>query len=96
MTLLEINQARRASCLAIAAAGLQTLDGGHTRAGDTLMPTAPLMCLDGEIVPYDEAKIHAFAGVDTYGCDVFEGIRAPSQGQDPPGILQGPPRHPVR
>jgi branched-chain amino acid aminotransferase len=34
------------------------------------------MCLDGEIVPYAEAKIHAFAGVVKYGCGVFEGIRA--------------------
>ena len=40
------------------------------------MPTAPFMCLDGEIVPYAEAKIHAFTGVVKYGCGVFEGIRA--------------------
>ena len=40
------------------------------------MPTAPFMCLDGEIVPYAEAKIHAFTAVVKYGCGVFEGIRA--------------------
>jgi branched-chain amino acid aminotransferase len=40
------------------------------------MATAELMCLDGEIVPYAEARIHAFAGVVKYGCGVFEGIRA--------------------
>jgi branched-chain amino acid aminotransferase len=40
------------------------------------MPTAPFMCLDGEIVPYAEAKIHAFTGIVKYGCGVFEGIRA--------------------
>jgi branched-chain amino acid aminotransferase len=39
------------------------------------MPTAPFMCLDGEIVPYAEAKIHAFTSVVKYGCGVFEGIR---------------------
>ena len=33
------------------------------------------MCLDGEIVPYADARIHAFAGVVKYGCGVFEGIR---------------------
>ena len=40
------------------------------------MPTAPFMCLDGEIVPYAEAKVHAFTAVVKYGCGVFEGIRA--------------------
>jgi len=40
------------------------------------MPTAAFMCLDGEIVPYADARIHAFAGVVKYGCGVFEGIRA--------------------
>ena len=40
------------------------------------MPTAEHMCLDGEIVPYADARIHAFAGVVKYGCGVFEGIRA--------------------
>jgi branched-chain amino acid aminotransferase len=40
------------------------------------MPTAELMCLDGEIVRYQDARIHAFAGVVKYGCGVFEGIRA--------------------
>ena len=40
------------------------------------MPTADFMCLDGEIVRYQDARIHAFAGVVKYGCGVFEGIRA--------------------
>ena len=40
------------------------------------MPTAEFMCLDGEIVPYRDARIHAFSGVVKYGCGVFEGIRA--------------------
>jgi branched-chain amino acid aminotransferase len=39
------------------------------------MPTAPFMCLDGEIVPYGDARIHAFSGVVKYGCGVFEGLR---------------------
>lgn len=39
------------------------------------MPTAEFMCLDGEIVPYAEARIHAFTGVVKYGCGVFEGLR---------------------
>ena len=40
------------------------------------MPTADFMCLDGEIVRYPDARIHAFSGVVKYGCGVFEGIRA--------------------
>ena len=40
------------------------------------MPTAEFMCLDGEIVRYQDARIHAFTGVVKYGCGVFEGIRA--------------------
>ena len=40
------------------------------------MPTAEFMCLDGDIVRYQDARIHAFAGVVKYGCGVFEGIRA--------------------
>jgi branched-chain amino acid aminotransferase len=40
------------------------------------MPTADFMCLDGEIVRYADARIHAFSGVVKYGCGVFEGIRA--------------------
>ncbi len=39
------------------------------------MQTSPFMCLNGEIVPYEDAKIHAFAGVVKYGCAVFEGLR---------------------
>ncbi len=39
------------------------------------MPTSPFMFLDGSIVPYEEAKIHAFSGVVKYGCGVFEGLR---------------------
>lgn len=39
------------------------------------MPTAPFMCLDGEIVAYGDARIHAFSGVVKYGCGVFEGLR---------------------
>ncbi len=39
------------------------------------MATAPWMYLDGEIVPYGEAKVHAFSGVVKYGCGVFEGLR---------------------
>ncbi|WP_226576152.1 branched-chain-amino-acid transaminase [Acuticoccus sediminis] len=40
------------------------------------MPTAPYMYLDGSIVPYADAKVHAFSGVVKYGCGVFEGLRA--------------------
>jgi branched-chain amino acid aminotransferase len=39
------------------------------------MPTAPFMWLDDRVVPYAEAKVHAFAGVVKYGCGVFEGLR---------------------
>jgi branched-chain amino acid aminotransferase len=39
------------------------------------MQTAPWMFLDGAIVPYAEAKVHAFSGVVKYGCGVFEGLR---------------------
>lgn len=40
------------------------------------MPTAPFMCLNGDIVPYQEAQVHAFSGVVKYGAGVFEGMRA--------------------
>lgn len=33
------------------------------------------MYLDGSIVPYSDANIHAFSGVVKYGCGVFEGLR---------------------
>lgn len=39
------------------------------------MPTSPFMFLDNAVVPYEDAKIHAFAGVVKYGCGVFEGLR---------------------
>ncbi len=39
------------------------------------MPTAPWMYLDGKIVAYGEATVHAFSGVVKYGCGVFEGLR---------------------
>lgn len=39
------------------------------------MTTAPWMFLDGRIVAYADAKIHAFSGVVKYGCGVFEGLR---------------------
>ncbi len=39
------------------------------------MPTSPFMYLDGSIVPYSDANIHAFSGVVKYGCGVFEGLR---------------------
>ena len=38
--------------------------------------TAPFMCLNGEIVAYEDARLHAFSGVVKYGAGVFEGIRA--------------------
>lgn len=44
--------------------------------GARAMPTAEFMCLDGEIVRYQDARIHAFSGIVKYGCGVFEGIRA--------------------
>jgi len=40
------------------------------------MPTCEFMCLNGEIVPYRDAKIHAFSAVVKYGLGVFEGLRA--------------------
>lgn len=39
------------------------------------MPTAPFMCINGEIVAYEDAKLHAFSGVVKYGAGVFEGLR---------------------
>jgi len=39
------------------------------------MPTARWMSLNGDLVEYENAKIHAFAGVAKYGAGVFEGIR---------------------
>ena len=39
------------------------------------MPTAKWMSLNGTLVEYENAKIHAFAGVTKYGTGVFEGIR---------------------
>ncbi|MBI1774289.1 MAG: branched-chain-amino-acid transaminase [Proteobacteria bacterium] len=39
------------------------------------MPTLPKMCLNGEIVDYEDCKIHAFSGAVKYGAGVFEGIR---------------------
>ena len=38
--------------------------------------TARFMCLNGEIVAYEDARLHAFSGVVKYGAGVFEGIRA--------------------
>lgn len=40
------------------------------------MSTCEFMCLNGEIVPYGDAKIHAFSAVVKYGLGVFEGLRA--------------------
>lgn len=40
------------------------------------MPTAELMCHNGEIVAYGDARVHAFSGVVKYGAGVFEGLRA--------------------
>ena len=39
------------------------------------MPTAPLMSLNGRIVPYEQCTVHAFSGVVKYGAAVFEGLR---------------------
>ena len=40
------------------------------------MPTLPKMCLNGQIVAYEDCKVHAFAGGLKYGAGVFEGLRA--------------------
>ena len=40
------------------------------------MSTCDFMCLNGEIVPYGDAKVHAFSAVVKYGLGVFEGLRA--------------------
>jgi len=39
-----------------------------------MMETAPFMCLNGDIVSYDDAQIHAFSNVIKFGAGVFEGI----------------------
>lgn len=39
------------------------------------MSTCEFMCLNGEIVPYKDARIHAFSAVVKYGLGVFEGLR---------------------
>lgn len=40
------------------------------------MSTCEFMCHNGDIVPYADAKIHAFSAVVKYGLGVFEGLRA--------------------
>ncbi|MDW8370468.1 MAG: branched-chain-amino-acid transaminase [Geminicoccaceae bacterium] len=40
------------------------------------MPTAPWMFWNGELVRYEDCRLHGFSGVVKYGCAVFEGLRA--------------------
>ncbi len=44
---------------------------------------ADWMWMDGEFVPWDEAKVHVFAHALHYGSSVFEGIRAYATPQGP-------------
>jgi branched-chain amino acid aminotransferase len=37
--------------------------------------TAPMMSLNGRVVPYDQCLVHAFSGAVKYGAGVFEGLR---------------------
>src|SRR3954468_13506321 len=39
--------------------------------------------MDGELVPWDDAKIHILTHTLHYGCGVFEGIRAYATAQGP-------------
>lgn len=39
------------------------------------VPTAPMMSLNGRVVPYDQCLVHAFSGAVKYGAGVFEGLR---------------------
>ena len=39
--------------------------------------------MDGELVPWDDAKIHILTHTLHYGCGVFEGIRAYATSQGP-------------
>ena len=39
------------------------------------MSTCEFMCQNGDIVPYADARIHAFSAVVKYGLGVFEGLR---------------------
>ena len=49
------------------------------------MPITPskLIWMDGELVPWDEARIHVLTHSLHYGCGVFEGIRAYETAQGP-------------
>ncbi len=49
------------------------------------MPITPskLIWMDGELVPWDEAKVHILTHSLHYGCGVFEGIRAYETAQGP-------------
>jgi branched-chain amino acid aminotransferase len=37
--------------------------------------TAPMMSLNGRVVPYDQCLVHGFSGAVKYGAAVFEGLR---------------------
>ncbi|MFB9264811.1 branched-chain-amino-acid transaminase [Bradyrhizobium erythrophlei] len=39
------------------------------------MPSAEFACLNGKIVPWNDARVHVFSPVAKYGIGVFEGIR---------------------
>lgn len=39
------------------------------------LPTAPMMSLNGRVVPYDQCLVHGFSGAVKYGAAVFEGLR---------------------
>jgi branched-chain amino acid aminotransferase len=49
------------------------------------MPITPskLIWMDGELVPWDDARIHVLTHTLHYGCGVFEGIRAYSTSRGP-------------
>ncbi len=49
---------------------------------------ADYIWMNGEIIPWDEAKVHVFTHALHYGSSVFEGIRA-YETVDGPGIFRG-------
>lgn len=46
------------------------------------MPLAKYVCMNGEIVPWDNARVHVFSPIAKYATAVFEGIRGYWSAQD--------------
>ena len=51
--------------------------------------------MDGELVDWDDAKIHILTHTLHYGCGVFEGIRAYATSQGPGRVPPHRPHQPA-